>query len=230
MIISLSGKIYSGKSLVGKIIQYYIAGSKDSSVFDLPLEEWDDDCVELSKISNFELKSFAQKLKQIVSILINCKTSDLENRSFKETALGEEWDVSKEMFNSNQNARDGKMTPRELMQILGTNCGRNIVHPNIWINALFSDYIAENEALPNWIITDSRFVNDDDRLKSLGALRIRIERPVTDSNQKVATHSSETALDHVTDFDETIINDGLVIQLMEKVKFILIKHKVIQLD
>ena len=33
-----------------------------------------------------------------------------------------------------------KFTPRLLLQLLGTDAGRNIVHPNIWVNALMSDY------------------------------------------------------------------------------------------
>jgi hypothetical protein len=36
-----------------------------------------------------------------------------------------------------------KLTPRELLQLLGTEAGRNIIHPNIWVNALFADYKLE---------------------------------------------------------------------------------------
>jgi len=32
------------------------------------------------------------------------------------------------------------MTPRLLLQLLGTEAGRHIIHPNIWVNALFADY------------------------------------------------------------------------------------------
>lgn len=227
MIISLSGKINSGKSLVGKIIQYYLAGSEDSSVLDVPLEDWNDDCVELSIISKFELKSFAQKIKQIVSLLINCNINDLEDRLFKETALSEEWSVSKDMFDSDEYVREGDMTPRELLQLLGTDCGRNIIHPNIWINALFSEYTSENGKFPNWIVTDSRFVNDDARLKSLGALRIRIKRANIVTDKNISIHPSETALDHITDFDEVINNDKDINYLMLTVKKILINNQLI---
>jgi len=33
------------------------------------------------------------------------------------------------------------LTRRLLLQLLGTDCGRDIIHPNIWINSLFSKYI-----------------------------------------------------------------------------------------
>jgi len=32
------------------------------------------------------------------------------------------------------------LTPRLLLQLLGTECGRNIIHPNIWVNALMNQY------------------------------------------------------------------------------------------
>ena len=35
-----------------------------------------------------------------------------------------------------------KLTPRKLLQLLGTDCGRDIIHPNIWVNALFADYVS----------------------------------------------------------------------------------------
>ncbi len=34
-----------------------------------------------------------------------------------------------------------RLTPRKLLQLLGTECGREILHPNIWVNALISGYI-----------------------------------------------------------------------------------------
>jgi hypothetical protein len=38
------------------------------------------------------------------------------------------------------------LTPRLLLQYIGTEGGRNLIHPNIWVNALFADYkeIIEN--------------------------------------------------------------------------------------
>ena len=223
MIISLSGKMFSGKSLVGKIIQYYIAASKEPDILSRELNDWGDDCAELSAISEFKLKSFAEKLKQIVCILLGCTLQDIEDRAFKESPLGDEWQVSEGMSEAARSATGEEMTPRKLMQLLGTDCGRSIIHPDIWINALFADYKSSDGHYPNWVITDSRFVNDDNALKSKGAIRIRIERP----NIPVNDHSSETALDDVKDFDEIIQNDGSTTELMNKVKTILIRRNII---
>lgn len=77
------------------------------------------------------------------------------------------------------------LTPRKLLQLLGTECGRNIIHPNIWVNALMKDYVPEKEYIghgdytewePSWIITDVRFPNEAAAIKSKGGIIIRINR------------------------------------------------------
>lgn len=172
-IISISGKIGAGKDEVAKIIQratnYY-----------------------------FEIRRFADSLKDIVCILIGCTREQLEDRDFKEKELGEEWRIwymtHYKLSNNNSEGRIGKiysseeellsyedseffknlkldgyqivsklLTPRKLLQLLGTECGRQILHPNIWVNALMSEYKVEvipnenygsNKTKPkNWVIT-----------------------------------------------------------------------------
>ena len=75
----------------------------------------------------------------------------------------------------------------------------------------------------NWIITDCRFQNEFDSIKERGGLMIKVER----SGIKTQSHASETGLDHITDWDYVIQNDGSVENLIEKVKAILIKEKII---
>lgn len=95
-------------------------------------------------------------------------------------------------------------TPRLLLQRIGTESMRNIIHPNIWVNALMSEYkpreatliskdcprqdiyslTEEDEIIygtigklyPNWIITDMRFPNELKAVKDRGGISIRIER------------------------------------------------------
>ena len=79
-----------------------------------------------------------------------------------------------------------------------------------------------NLIYPSWCITDMRFPNEMDAVKERGGITIRVVRPGTESG----THPSETALDEAT-FDYEIINDGEIVDLIEKVKTILIKEKII---
>lgn len=76
-------------------------------------------------------------------------------------------------------------TPRLLLQHLGTNIGRNIIHPNIWVNSLMSEYkelfnpfskIDSSGDYPNWIITDMRFPNEMKAVKDRDGITIRVTR------------------------------------------------------
>jgi len=164
-LIAISGKINSGKDTVGKIIQFLTSPEyKDGwNNFD----NWCEVIYEPTFQSDWQIKKFADKLKDIVCILLGCTREQLEDREFKEKELGEEWDKLKvkysdgydeveEIFPLDYNfstlldakGRQAyihskeviKLTPRKLLQLLGTEAGRNIIHPNIWCNALFADY------------------------------------------------------------------------------------------
>lgn len=190
-LIGISGKIGSGKDTLGIVIK---------------------NCAD----SGCEIKKFADKLKDIACLLIGCTRRQLEDRGFKEKELGEEWwqyglirentrkpilypskkeDIEKQLkvFN-NARMYINKLTPRKLLQLLGTECGREIIHPNIWVNALFADYVCDNcgqqecptgeehtgqmidSSFPNWIITDVRFPNEAQAIKDRGGIVIRVNR------------------------------------------------------
>ena len=81
-----------------------------------------------------------------------------------------------------------------------------------------------NEKLdyPNWIITDMRFENELEAVVNKGGITIKVVRPGT----VVGNHPSEVALDGFIMHYE-IINDGTMEELVEKVREILIKEKLI---
>jgi len=199
-LIGISGKIGSGKDLLGKILQYLdykenvMGGRTQYGLNDFPIAD-----------SNYEIKKFADKLKDMACLLIGCTREQLEDREFKEAELGEEWwllesqdeDKAYIPYLSNIQLSNHpiwkiiKLTPRKLLQLLGTECGRQIIHPNIWVNALFTDYIGDNVFIatekdemsgtqeliyPNWIITDCRFPNEAKAIKDRGGIVIRVER------------------------------------------------------
>jgi hypothetical protein len=156
MIIGISGKKQSGKDTVANIIQYIIHqytvhGQLFETFDEFTALKYDEDAFEWKK------KQFAGKLKEIVCLLIGCTMKQLEDNNFKEKELGEEWwyykdekfplnllPYTKEYTKENEMYKYGfnliKLTPRLLLQLLGTDCGRNIIHPNIWVNATMADY------------------------------------------------------------------------------------------
>lgn len=212
MIIALSGKKRSGKDTVCKIIQA-LTSQRDHPFFNEgrdfnKINEYDFDIY-----SPWKRKMFAGKLKEMICLLLSCTMEQLEDNDFKEKELGEEWWYYNFYDSGNQpypmmiayNKDTGstivkhseliKLTPRKLLQLLGTECGRSI-HPNIWINSLFSDYIGKRDLeevkgkevfrllpdmYPNWIITDCRFPNEAKAVKDRGGLIIRINRPINHS-------------------------------------------------
>ncbi len=204
MVIGISGKIGSGKDTVGKIIQYliYYEKCKNTKNFYYPTDVWlaelqSNPNLDLST-SGFHVKKFADILKDMVCLLLGCTREQLEDNEFKNKELGEEWSLIgitnevecvhcgylKDTLSSN-------LTPRLLMQLLGTECGRQIIHPNIWVNALMSKYkpisdnLLEGEirkvreedlVFPNWVITDLRFPNEKEAIEVRGGLLIRVNR------------------------------------------------------
>jgi hypothetical protein len=237
MIIGISGKIGSGKDTVGKIIQYLTSESSNIKStkyrsFNMFIEKGGGSNLrdfDHHYVSNFEIKKFADKLKDIVCLLIGCTREQLEDNTFKNTELGEEWWYYKNIgigkINKNfavksikiystikeavKNRKDEenldydieiiKPTPRLLLQLLGTDCGRDIIHPSIWVNSLMSEYVisdlgkiklrtSHKESIniaalqgvyhPNWIITDLRFPNELQAIKDRGGIIIRVNRPM----------------------------------------------------
>ena len=226
MILGISGRIGSGKDTVGNIIQM-LALTNDPTV-------------------NWEIKKYAGKLKEIASILTGATLEQLEDQDFKKQEMGSEWGI----------------TYRELLQKLGTEAMRNGLHENVWVNALMADYgkyinqatgeqvliddylyykngldskaeiVTKQE--PNWIITDMRFPNEFDAIKSRGGITIRVNRPysTTGGNGIPATfsqtqfHPSETALDN-HEFDYVINNTSSMSDLILKVREILTQNQII---
>lgn len=149
MIIGISGKIGSGKDTVGQIIQYLVSINKDRPSGGI----WTFDSY--INTSNWEIKKFAGKLKEVVSLLTGYSLEDLEKQKIKDTILGEEWWYYKipnqDGSYSIRSIKDGgnyakdnykvfKPTIRDLLQIIGTDLMRNQLHSNVWVNALLSDY------------------------------------------------------------------------------------------
>jgi hypothetical protein len=103
----------------------------------------------------------------------------------------------------------GGKTPRHAMITLGTEWGRDMIHPDIWVNALNREmkyYI--NVGRTNFVIDDLRFVNEAKYIDELDSSKfrttiVRIERKAT---EVASTHVSETQMDNIS-ADHVIYND-----------------------
>lgn len=95
MIIGISGKIGSGKDLAWMLINYLLMGA-EKAYLQPPISDfikcWDDaKNPDGSYNIPFQNRKFADKLKDIVCMLLGCTREMLEDRAYKNTVLGPEW-------------------------------------------------------------------------------------------------------------------------------------------
>lgn len=204
MIIGISGKMGSGKDTVGNIIQALMNGQKPEDIV-YKLEKTGE-CYVNPHETEWETKKYAAKLKQIVSLITGATMKELEDQEFKHTPMGKQWQTGwRERMNQ-------PMTPRLMLQLIGTEGGRDLIHPNIWVLALMADYKEDSK----WIVTDMRFPNEMDAVKSAKGITIRVTR----GDGNTGTHASETALDNGR-FDYEIDNNASYEILVKQVVDIL---------
>jgi hypothetical protein len=83
------------------------------------------------------------------------------------------------------------------------------------------DYTKDDDGdLPNWIITDVRFMNEAIAIKNQGGFIIRVDRP---DIKLINDHPSETELDN-WNFDYKVANIYDIFDLKQNIEQIL-KHK-----
>jgi hypothetical protein len=96
------------------------------------------------------------------------------------------------------------LTPRFILQYIGTDIMRNHFHPDIWISHL------ERKIQPNinYVITDCRFYNEIKMLHKYNAYIIKVLK----NNIKYESHSSELLAIEIDDnlVNYNINNDGTI--------------------
>jgi hypothetical protein len=88
---------------------------------------------------------------------------------------------------------------RELLQRLGTEVGRNILGPDIWVETA----MRKVEPGGKYVFTDVRFPNEADAIARIG----KVIRIIRTGYGPVNGHPSETAVDDYP-YDGILLNDG----------------------
>lgn len=229
MIIGISGKAGSGKDEVTTIIQYltyldqYVTNNKPS----LKGYEAYKNSFQTSRFKNVK---FATKLKQILAGFLGVPVSKFEDRDFKNSVLSEEWwyynfDGERVSYLEKKDSPIWKEhwlvkpTVRNLLQDFGTSAGRQMVHPDIWVNATLKNYTPNQD----WIVSDVRFENELKSIEKLGGINVLITRP----GLEIDNHESETDLENGSIvWDYIINNDGTIEDLIYKVNMFLKNMKI----
>jgi hypothetical protein len=101
-------------------------------------------------------------------------------------------------------------SPREMLQTLGTEWGRQMVHNDIWTNLMAHRWeIIKAMGLPGMVVTDVRFTNEARKIIRLGGHIVRIDRSGV---AEVSPHKSEQGLDDEW-VSEVVHNDEGILKL-----------------
>ena len=147
--------------------------------------------------------AFADPLKQALAQLFNLNQAQLEGAE-KEHLI--DW--------------LGK-SPRQLMQLLGTEWGRDRVHPELWLllaeQNISHTLNGDQSFYAGVVVRDVRFENEAEWIRAKGGTVVHILRP---DAQKVAQHRSESGL-NIHDNDLVIHNDASLAELYNQAELLM---------
>ncbi len=225
MIIGITGVAGSGKDTVAKMIQHYMFYKNQpeyesditileflsgQDVYDYCPDQWSINEKLISEDCGWQIKKFATKLKQMCCILTGCTMEQLEDESFKQSLLPRHLQDFHYGFSENPVGISYNRTYRWLLQKLGTEIGREI-NKDIWVDSLMAEYSEQN-----WIISDVRFINEVNSIRSRNGIIISVEgRGGISSN-----HTSETELSKIIP-NFTIDNSSTIENTYSQIKQIL---------
>lgn len=204
MIISISGLAGSGKDEIAKILinrhNFTRIAMADvlkelcASVFRLPLETFHD--VNLKDKPFDEPMTFDQAAASHLAYELNELGYDVCPVNFVKF-LGEPLE-----------------NPRKILVYIGTDVCRNTVDKDIWLN-LTMKKIKSTEG--HVVVTDARFKNERNAIKSMGGIKMFVDRPiVTKAFDASTAHGSET--DQLNDdYDVYVMNDRTIAMLQHDI-------------
>lgn len=153
----------------------------------------------LSSLYGYEQRAFADRLKGFV-FQINGLVFNQEHGVHRvQEAVG---------FYGADAAKEKAPEYRRLLQEVGTK-SREFFGADVWVNSCFGTM----EVGHPYVITDVRFKNEAERIRSVGGAVFRVDRPGVGP---INDHVSEIEMDDWP-FDATIENDGSLLDLQGSV-------------
>lgn len=186
------------------------------------------DTVATMLVESYQFKqfAFADNLKKAICIIFGWEEALLKGITVESRIWREQVDP----YWEKELNRPG-LTPRKVMQWIGTDVLREHFDDGIWIKSLKKQLIT---AKTNVVISDCRFPNEIDMVKNLGGIVIRVNRKdpewmslynqVQDTTilyEKYGIHPCETALINYDKYDYIIDNNGTLEELQEKIQLLM---------
>ena len=227
-IISVQGNKWSGKDTVAKMLQYLLSTPKILHKYGLYCRlKW------FKK--DYKIVRYADKMKEMLAILLNTNVQNFEDREFKEQyyvdfntlqlihvdesnintfkdKILSDTRFTKEIKRVNPNlTKNYFLSIRQILQYFGTEIMRFYFGDGLWILSTL------NNRGSNIIISDQRFIIENITTYNLGAVIIHITRPGCEKS----SHSSETELDKLYQdkaYSYLIENNGTLRDLFNNCK------------
>jgi hypothetical protein len=168
--------------------------------------------------------SFAEHLKKVCCIVFGWDENDITGKN----QTSRQWREEVDHWWSFRLGR--QITPRQILQEIGTNVFRDHFDENIWLYSIsrkIEKYLIEDK---NVIITDVRFANESDMIKCYNGIIIHIDRPndkewlndakimnYNDFKQKWKNVHESDYFSVNIEYDKIILNQGSIDDLKSKI-------------
>lgn len=129
----------------------------------------------LEKREGFVIRTYAYPLKKSLSALTGLSINYFTDIRLKEEVI--DW--------------IGK-SPRQMMQMMGTEFVRNMVHPDFWTNRM-RETLNRMDSTVNVVIDDCRFENETQLIRDLGGQIVHLRREYACPTKEI-NHQSERPL------------------------------------
>jgi hypothetical protein len=142
----------------------------------------------------YSLLKFAHPIKEMLRVI------GLEDRHLE----GEAKEIPCDLL--------GGVSPRRAMQTLGSEWGRKLIHPDIWVSAWMREAVWRLQNGQRLVIDDLRYPNELDAILRLQGVTIRIVR--RDQATQCEHHDSET---QSLISQRVVVNDGGPAEFTEQI-------------
>lgn len=222
-IISIQGNKNSGKDTVAIFIKY---------ILETPSFLHNYQIAKFLKFKSFKnrwfITRYAEKLKEVLSIILNVPVEKFEDREFKENKYFN-FETCKFVDNPriisdtnfNRSVKKGNLnifteydlSVRQILQAFGTDLMRKYLGDKLWIN------LTLNQNYDNIIIADQRFIIENETVQDNEGIIIHITRPGCEAGK----HPSEKEIKKLyqkNQYDYIIDNAGSLEDLFNECKYI----------
>jgi len=117
------------------------------------------------------------------------------------------------VYNLAYNYLGMKDKDRKLLQVIGTDVGRNLIDHNIWINRFKEDMVMVEETLSIlgrdrvfFVSDDCRFLNEHNILKEMGWLGIYLDVPDDVRIMRLSGRDGDAKIECLNHASETVID------------------------